>query len=178
MKIYQDLGAKLGGKMKIIIIAILSLVCIFFGLKFYTKYKKRKNFFDALVYLCQKFDVEINFSRQRVQNIILSLDEKIKQNLCGLDKNFLQCLENKESLEKQKLFENLSFLNEDEQNNIFLFFKSLGRSDMENQLKEIKNFEKKFEDFLSTASLEFKKYGKLSLKLGFVACLLVVVIFI
>lgn len=164
--------------MKIILMVLLSAICLFFGARFYFRYKRRKNFFEALVYLCQKFDVEINFSRERVQNIISALDEKIKQSLCGLDKNFLTCIENKQNIDKSKLFEKISFLSADEQNSIFLFFKSLGRSDMENQLKEIKNFSTKFNDFLSASNLDFKKYGKLSIKLAVVACLMVVVIFI
>ena len=164
--------------MKIVLMIVLSAVCLFFGGRFYFKYKRRKNFFEALVYLCQKFDVEINFSRERVQNIISSLDDKIKQALCGLDKNFLSTLVAKESLDKPKLFEKIAFLSEDEQNSIFLFFKSLGRSDMENQLKEIKNFESKFNDFSSASNVEFKKYGKLSIKLAVVASLMIVVIFL
>lgn len=164
--------------MKILLLLVLASLCLFFGYKFYHKYKKRKCFFEALVFLCQKFDVEINFSRERVQNILLNLDEKTKQNLCGLVENFLCCLESQESLDKQKLLKNISFLSEDELNRLFLFFKSLGRSDVENQLKEIKNYEAKFNDFFAQASNEYKKYGKLSLKLSFVATLMVIVIFL
>lgn len=164
--------------MKILLIVIFSSICFAFGAKFYFKYKRRKNFFDALIFLCHKFDVEINFSRERVVNIISSLEEKVKQNLYGLDKNFISSIENKESLEKDKLLKNLTFLSEEEGNSIFLFFKSLGRSDMENQLKEINNFENKFSQFCTASSQEFKKYGKLSIKLAIVACLMVVVLFI
>ncbi len=164
--------------MKIVLMIVLSAVCLFFGGRFYFKFKRRKNFFEALVYLCQKFDVEINFSRERVQKIITSLDDKIRQTLCGLDKNFLSILDSKENLEKPKLFQNISFLSEEEQNTVFLFFKSLGRSDIENQLKEIKNFESKFDQFSSASNLEFKKYGKLSVKLAIIASLMIVVIFL
>ena len=164
--------------MKILLIVIFSSICFAFGAKFYFKYKRRKNFFDALIFLCHKFDVEINFSREKVINIISSLEEKVKQNLYGLDKNFISSIENKESLEKDKLLKNLTFLSEEEGNSIFLFFKSLGRSDMENQLKEINNFENKFSQFCIASSQEFKKYGKLSIKLAIVACLMVVVLFI
>ena len=164
--------------MKILLIIIFSFICLAFGAKFYFKYKRRKNFFDALIFLCHKFDVEINFSREKVVNIISSLEEKVKLNLYGLDKNFITTIENKENLEKDKLLKNLNFLSEEEGNSIFLFFKSLGRSDMENQLKEINNFENKFSQFCTASSQEFKKYGKLSIKLAIVACLMVVVLFI
>lgn len=164
--------------MRILLIIIFSFICLAFGAKFYFKYKRRKNFFDALIFLCHKFDVEINFSREKVVNIISSLEEKVKLNLYGLDKNFITTIENKENLEKDKLLKNLNFLSEEEGNSIFLFFKSLGRSDMENQLKEINNFENKFSQFCTASSKDFQKYGKLSIKLAIVACLMVVVLFI
>ncbi len=164
--------------MKILLIVVFSILFFSIGFKFYLKYKKRYLFFESLVFLCQKFDVEIAFSRQRIQNIISTLDEKLKQNLSGIDKNYLSCMESENLIEKEKLFENINFLNEEEKNNIFLFFKSLGRTDLENQLKELKNYENKFLTLQTTSNNEFKKYGKLSIKLGIIACLMVVVIFL
>lgn len=164
--------------MKFLLLIILISVCLLVGGKFYFKYKKRFLFFEALVYLCQKFDVEIAFSRQRVQSIVSSLDEKLKNNLCGLDENFLNCISSENLIEKEKLFSNINFLTDDEQNTIFLFFKSLGRSDMENQLKEIKNFENKFSAFQTQSNNDYKKYGKLSLKLSVIASLMIIVIFL
>lgn len=164
--------------MKIFLIIFFSSICLALGAKFFFKYKRRKNFFDALIFLCHKFDVEINFSREKIVNIISSLEEKVKQNLYGLDKNFFYSIENKEILEKDKLLKNLNFLSEEEGNSIFLFFKSLGRSDMENQLKEIKSFENKFSQFCTASSKDYQKYGKLSIKLAIVSCLMIVVLFI
>ena len=164
--------------MKFVLIVLLISICVLIGGKFYFKYKKRLLFFEALVYLCQKFDVEIAFSRQRVQNIITSLDEKLKNNLCGLDKNFLNCISSENLIEKENLFFDINFLTDDEKNTIFLFFKSLGRSDMENQLKEIKNFDSKFTAFQTQSNSDYKKYGKLSVKMSIIASLMIVVIFL
>lgn len=164
--------------MKILLLIFISSICLLFGYKFYHKYKQRKQFFETLVFLCQKFDVEINFSRERIQKILINLDAKLKLNLCGLIENFLSCLEIQENLDKQKLFKNITFLTEEEQNKIFLFFKSLGRSDMENQLKEIKNYEIKFNESFAQASNDYKKYGRLSLKLSLVSTLMIIVIFL
>ena len=47
--------------MKWILIAVIFGVCVFIGFMFSLKYKRRSNFFKALVLLAQKLDVGINF---------------------------------------------------------------------------------------------------------------------
>ena len=59
-----------------------------------------------------------------------------------------------------------------------MFFKNLGRSDVDSQSKEIKNFQTRFETLSVTANNENKKYGSLSVKLGIVAGLVIIVILI
>ena len=145
---------------------------------FSKKYKRRANFFQALVTLCQKFDVEINFSRDRLKNIFNSIDEKIKTNLCGIDKNFIAYLDKETSLEKEELFKNINFLKDNEKDVIFPFFRALGRSDVDSQSKEIKNYQSRFENISLLAIQDNKKYGSLSIKLGLIAGLFVVVIFL
>lgn len=159
-----------------IIIALLFLACVFIGYIFSLKYRKRYNFFRSLVLLCQKLDVEINYSRERLKNLFLNFDDKTKRNLQGLDKNFLEYLENNKSLEEGNLFKNINFLKQNEKDMIFVFFKSLGRSDLDNQSKELKNYEKRFEELSSLATTENKRYGTLSIKLGVVAGLMIVIL--
>ncbi len=161
-----------------IILAIFAFCCIAIGYIFSLKYKKRADFFKTLVMLCQKFDVEINYSRERLKNLFLSFDEKTKKHLHGLDKNFLSYLDNATTLDEANLFKNINFLKQNEKDLILLFFKSLGRSDLASQSTELKNFEKRFEEFSTLAGNENKKYGSLSIKLGIVAGLVVVVLFI
>ena len=52
---------------------------------------------------------------------------------------------------------------------ILLFLKTLGRSDVENQTKEISSFLQRFNEKKEETEKEFKKYGSLSLKLSVVA---------
>lgn len=164
--------------MKFILIIIFSLISIYLGYIFSKKYRARENFFLALIMLCQKFDVEINYSRQRLKNIFSSLDEKQKKSLHGIDKNFLSFIDKETPLEKEFLFKGISFLKENEKDVIFMFFKTLGRSDVDSQSKEIKNYQSRFETFSTTAINENKKYGKLSIKLGIISALFIVVLFI
>lgn len=164
--------------MKYLLLTALVAISVFVGFIFSKKYKTRANFFQALVMLCQKFDVEINFSRERLKNIFLGLDEKQKRQLQGIDKNYIAYIDQEIPLEKDSLFKSIKFLKEDEKDLIFMFFKNLGRSDVDSQSKEVKNFQARFETLSSYALAENKKYGSLSIKLGIIAGLVIVVLLI
>ena len=164
--------------MKYLVLIILVFISTYVGYVFSKKYKQRANFFMALIGLCQKFDVEINYSRERVKNIFNNLDDKLKKKLCGLDVNYVYCIENKVPLESSQLFKDITFLKDSEKDIILPFFKSLGRSDVESQSKEIKNYQNRFEQLSSISLQENKKYGSLSIKLGIIFGLFIAVIFI
>ena len=164
--------------MKYVFLFVIFLLCISIGFFYSKKYRTRLDFFFSLISLCQKFDVEINFSRARVKNIFLSLDEKTKKKLCGIDNNYLSFLDGQIALEKEILFSGVNFLSENEKDLIFVFFNQLGRSDVDSQSKETKNFQSRFESLYENAQNDNKKYGALSLKLGIVAGLFLIVIFI
>ena len=164
--------------LKYILMAILFIVALSLGAIFSTKYRKRANFFKALVHVCQKLKVEIAFSRERLKNLLNAIDDKTKAQLCGLTENYLSFIDQESPLDKDALFKNISFLKDDEKDLILLFFKSLGRSDVESQSKEIKNFESRFSDIVSQTTAENKKYGSLSMKLGIVAGLAAVILLI
>ncbi len=164
--------------MKFVILAVMAGISVYIGYMFSKKYKTRANFFQALVMLCQKFDVEINYSRERLKNIFNSLDEKQKHKLHGIDDNYISFINKESPLERDYLFKNIKFLKEEEKDVIFMFFKSLGRSDVDSQSKEIKNFQARFENLSGSANSDNKKYGSLSIKLGIIAGLVIVVLFI
>ena len=164
--------------MKYIFLIIIVCICTFVGYAFSKKYKIRANFFQSLLYLCQKFDIEINYSRERLKNIFLNLDDKNKNSLKGIDKNYIAFIDKEVPLDKDSLFKGINFLKDNEKDLIFTFFKSLGRSDVDSQSKEIKNFQMRFDELVSTTTQENKKYGALSIKLGLIGGLIVGVIFI
>jgi len=164
--------------MKFIIIALLCFTALYIGYFFSRKYRQRNQFFQAIVMLCQKFDVEINYSKERMKNIFINLDGKLKSKLFGIDNNFLAFLNQEDLLTKELLFKHISFLKEDEKDILFMFFKSLGRSDLDSQSKEIKNFLSRFESILQSTESENKKYSSLSIKLGIIASLFIIIMFI
>ena len=60
-------------------------------------------------------------------------------------------------------------LKNDEKDLVFMFFKALGRRDVENQTKELQGFVSRFSEVKTKCDAEQKKYGALSIKLGVVA---------
>ena len=162
--------------MKYLVIAVLFLTCIFVGFIISQKYRKRANFFKALVLVCQKLNVEISYSREKLKNLLSNFDSQTKSSLCGITENYLGFIDKEAPLDKSTLFKGIIFLKEDEKDAILLFFKTLGRSDVESQSKELKNFEKRFEEYVSSTTLDNKKYGSMSIKLGVMAGLAVAII--
>ena len=164
--------------MKFFLIMFFITICLYTGFCFYKKYRNRQLFFNAMILLCHKFDVEINFSRERIKNILLSLDEKQKTQLFGVDKNYLNYLNSQNILEKDGLFKSINFLKENEKDLIYMFFKTLGRSDIESQSKEIKTYSSRFDEIYKGVLVENKKYGSFSIKLAIIASIFVLILFI
>ena len=89
--------------MKWIIMGVLFCVCAGVGYLFSMKFKKRVQFYSALIMLAQKLDVEINFSRERLKKLIESVDDKTRKNLFEVDKNFISYLDSEGELDMNKL---------------------------------------------------------------------------
>ena len=164
--------------MKYVLLGIIFVVCTLVGYTFSLKYKRRQKFFSSIIMLAEKLDVEINYSRERLKKLILEFDENQKKNLLGIENNYLNFLDGDEELTNELLFKNITFLKPSERDVVFLFFKNLGRSDVENQSKEIKSHVKRCEDISKICDVENKKYGSLCTKLGIIAGLFLIVIFI
>ena len=164
--------------MKYVIIAVLFVICLVVGYTFFSKYDKRKKFFTSLIMLAEKLTVEINFSRERLKVLIENFDKNTKQNLLGIDEGFISYLDKKTELNEKEIFKKADVLKKNEKDFILLFLKTLGRSDVENQTKEIANFNKRFQEMKASSDLEYKKYGTLSLKLSLIAGLFFVIVLI
>ncbi len=164
--------------MKYVLIVVVFCVCVFVGYVYSAKYAKRKKFFDSLILFADKLSLDINFSRERLKILLLNFDSKNRKNLLGIDEKFLDYLDRKSELSKEEVFKNATILKDDEKDTVLLFLKTLGRSDVENQTKEIQNFVSRFGEIKEKCDVEQKKYGSLALKLGVVAGLFGAVILI
>lgn len=162
--------------MKYVLIVFIFCLCAFVGYIFSVKYTKRKKFFNSLIVFADKLSLEINFSRERLKVLLENFDSANKKNLLGIDEKFVEYLDKKIELTSENIFKKADVLKNDEKDFILLFLKTLGRSDVENQTKEIQNFISRFNEMKTQCDTEQKKYGSLSLKLGIAMGLFWVVI--
>jgi len=176
MKILQECLGDRGVFMKYLLISVLFCVCVAVGFALSSKYMKRKRFFNALISLSEKLALEINFSRERLRVLIENFDSSSKKYLLGIDEVFVDYLERKCELTQESLFKKALVLKDDEKSCVLLFLRTLGRSDVENQTKEINNFVSRFSEMKTKCDQDQKKYGSLSVKLGIVAGLFFAVI--
>jgi len=164
--------------MKYVLIAVIFAVCCLGGWFFSIKFLKRKRFFHSLISLAEKLSLEINFSRERLKVLLENIDESNKKHLLGIDEKFIEYLDKKSELSSENIFKKSDCLKSEEKEQILLFLKTLGRSDVENQTKEIQSFISRFNEIKNKCDEEQKKYGSLSIKLGVVAGLFIAIILI
>ncbi len=162
--------------MKYILIVVVFAICCGVGYFFSTKYMKRKKFFTSLIALADKLSLEINFSRERLRVLLENFDAATKKNLLGVDENFVAYLDKKAELSSEEIFKKADCLKSEEKDAVLLFLKTLGRSDVENQTKEIQSFNSRFLEIKAKCDEEQKKYGGLAIKLGIVAGLFFAII--
>lgn len=162
--------------MRYVLIVFIFCLCALVGYIFSVKYTKRKKFFNSLIVFADKLSLEINFSRERLKVLLENFDSANKKNLLGIDEKFVEYLDKKIELTSENIFKKADVLKNDEKDFILLFLKTLGRSDVENQTKEIQNFISRFNEMKTQCDTEQKKYGSLSLKLGIAMGLFWVVI--
>lgn len=159
----------------LIIVLILLISCIGYGFSYY--YIQRKKFFDSLVFFIQNMKNDINFSQDKLIEIIdRNLNVVTNKDLNTLLCNYKNLIIS--NIDKRKLFCNINFLKENEKEIIFIFFKGLGKTDVFNQIELLDKFSNKLTEFYSNATHESKKYSSLYLKLGILFGLFVAIILI
>lgn len=164
--------------MKYLFMILLFCLCVFVGYYYSSKFSKRKKFYSSLISFADKLALEINFSRERLKVLTENFDASTRKNLLGIDEGFVEYLDKKGELTTENIFKKAQILTKEEKENVLLFLKILGRSDVENQTKEIKNFVSRFEETRQKCDQDQKKYGSLALKLGIIAGLFCVIILI
>ncbi len=162
--------------MKYALILLVFIACVAVGFIVSNRFTKRKKFWTSLIAFADKIAIEINFSRERLRVLIENFDTANRKNLLGIDIKFIEYLDKKSELTTDFLFDKNELLKPDEKDLVLLFFKTLGRSDVENQTKEIKSFSERFNELKMQSDNEQKKYGALSMKLGIIAGLFCAII--
>lgn len=165
--------------MKFVLVGVIVLGMGYIGFGIAGFYRRRKRFFDDLILFCEKLCVDISFSKENLSAIISNSKANFSKDFKAVVNGYLDFLNLKTNeVSSELLFKKQSIISQDEQENIVLFFKSLGRLDASNQIAEIVNFKEKFFEFKKKAEDENKKFGSLSLKLMLLFGALVVIVLI
>lgn len=165
--------------MKFILVGVVLVGMGYIGFGLARFYRRRKRFFADLILFCEKLCVDISFSKETLKTIVSSNLTNFSKDFKSVLERYLDFLSLKSSeVTPNLLFKGSTLLSKEEQENIALFFKSLGRLDVSCQVADINNFKNKFLNFQSNADEENKKFGSLSLKLMLLFGALVVIILI
>lgn len=162
--------------MKIVLLIVVVALFSYIGYGFSSYYTNRTKFFKNLELLFDKLTHEINFSQGKLIEIIKDFDTHNKD-VNQLSKNFINALEFDLELNREKIFDGIKILNEEEKDVIVLFLKSLGKFDAYNQTKQLENQKMQINNFFLNAEEEQKKYAPLYLKIGVIAGLVFALIF-
>ena len=157
--------------MKYVLIIILILCCTYVGYGISKYFSNRKAFFSDLVLMMDKLRLDISFSKEKIGDIVSNFSALSKP-FQKLQSNFLQMLKDNE-FNQDVLLREINILKEEEKNSIILFFKSLGRFDVENQTKQIVSFTDEFKRYENESAIQKQKYSSLFIKLGFIIGVLI-----
>ena len=163
-----------------IILLLLIVVCFgYIGYGFSRYYTRRVKFFTNCIWLCEKLEVEINFSKKKLNEIINSQIKNCSKDMQRCLIIYGDFLKDKENLFADKVScELANLLTEDELSLFLLFLNSLGKFDIFNQVKEINNFNLKFKTYEKEAQKDNKSFGTLFIKLGIIIGLLLAILLI
>ncbi|MDD4408522.1 MAG: hypothetical protein PHC47_01615, partial [Clostridia bacterium] len=126
--------------------------------------------------LFEKLCLEINYSQHKLVSIMQDFSTKNKD-VMKLISNYVVCLNDNEKLTVEALFREIKILNSEEKNILNLFFMSLGKLDVSNQIKQLENQKEQIKRYYQKADEEAKKYVPLYMKLGIIFGLLLALIF-
>lgn len=161
--------------MKYLILAGVVIICGYIGYGLSAYYHNRLKFFKNLELLFEKLCLEINFSQHKLVSIMQDFSTQNKKVL-KIIKNYVNCLNNNLKLSNDTLFKDIKILNEEEKNILSLFFQSLGKLDVTNQIKQLEAQNQQLKQFYLKAEKDAQKYGPLYMKLGIIVGLTIAII--
>ena len=153
--------------MKFILIITLFLGCSYIGFGASKNYSRKVAFYNELILFCNVLISNIRFNKNKLKIII----EDYMGNV-GIDiKNYLLGYLNGN-------IEDIHFISRYDNSKIKEFFTGLGSFDSDGEIGYIENYKLYFDSCYSKSVEENKKYGALYSKLGVVAGLVLLILFI
>lgn len=165
--------------MKIILVVALIIICGIIGIGISGVYKQRKKFFDSFLTFLLNIKTDIGFSANKLTEIISIEKENCNnKDFKTLLSNYYYILNNGEKVTVELLFNNVKIINEQEKDDLFMFFKQLGKTDIYSQIDIIKNKIETTKTVCDKLKKDCEKYCPLYTKLGILAGLFLALIII
>ena len=157
-------------------IAIIAFTS-FCGYVFTKKYRKRKRFFAEMKEFNERFISEISYYRRPIAEFFAAYTYKGEFN--EFFKSYFQSVKNDDGrVYKIRELEQLDFLNAEEKNVVEDYFQMLGKGDSASQKAYFSAMKERIQKLYSEAETDYKKYGDLYVKLGFLCGLFILIIII
>ena len=130
-------------------------------------YSKREKFYGELLMLCNVLITNIRFNKNKLKIIINEFMDNCSNDMCEYLHGYLR-----------NDMEELSFISKYDNKRIKDFFSRLGEFDSGSEIGYIENSKIYFNDCYMKSMEDNKKYGVMYTKLGFMAGLILVILFI
>lgn len=157
-----------------IAIVAFTSVC---GYIFARKYRQRKQFFSQLLLFNERFLSEITYYRRPLQ--IFATKYVYKGAFHTFLQNFFNALNDKaKNANFTLLFDDCEFLSQEERGTLEDYFHMLGTGDSASQKAYFSGIKTQIANCQADAEKEYKKYGDLYIKLGFLCGLLIVILIV
>ncbi len=165
--------------MKLVLIILLVILCGAVGFGVSNTYKQHRNFFFTYLEFLEMLKSEIGFSANKLNDILkVSIENINNKDFVTLLKNYQLVINGKQELKRDELFKNIKILNEKEKNDIYSFFKNLGKTDVFNQVEIINGRMEVVKNYCQKLKSDCEKYCPLYTKLGILAGLFLALIII
>ncbi|PWM45525.1 MAG: hypothetical protein DBX47_04360 [Clostridiales bacterium] len=159
--------------MKTVAIIVIWMMCCFTG--FYKTYllKKRKEELDSLIKTVEYFASSADYEKKTPKEVFATLPESYKIPLT-------RAIEGSDDIYGafKQANKNQSFINEKDFSILDMFFSSIGRSDLENQLSLVKKTITSLEENREDARSIYNKYSRLYITSGILVGTLFVILMI
>ena len=141
------------------------------------KYRKRKLFFAQFKEFNERFLSEVSYYRRPLGDFVFQYVYKGEFQIF-LQNFFAEIDELSQSEHRQISFDGFEFLTAEDKNLIEDYFKMLGKGDSASQKTYFSAAKERLVKFCGDAESEYKKYGDLYVKLGFLCGLLILILII
>jgi len=155
--------------MRVFLFIVILVGLTYLGWLFTKKYKDRLVFYKDMITFCNILSNQIKFSKNNLSTIV-------QAHLNSFSPKFKITVEN--LFIKKEQYAKIEMFTEEENVAIKTFFNGLGKYDVEGEVNNIKNHKSQIENHFNNAQEQYKKFGPLGTKLGFITGLLICIILI